>query len=450
MNPAIFRQYDIRGVIDTDLTSVVAESLGRAFGTYVRRKKLKTVAVGGDNRLHTDMLKAPFMAGLQACGCKVIDIGTVPTPTLYYAHFSLDSDAAVQITGSHNPAEFNGFKMVLQRESFYGDQIQELARICRENNFVSGSGSYRQESMLSAYHDMIVDKIKLARPLKVVLDAGNGTAGFIAPQIMRSLGCEVVELYCEPDGRFPNHHPDPTVPENLRDLIAKVRETGADAGIAYDGDSDRLGVVNEHGEILWGDQLLALYAREILQEGPAPIIFEVKCSTALIEDIRKHGGEPVMWRTGHSLIKKKMKELNSPLAGEMSGHIFFKHEYFGFDDAIYATARLLRILSKSNEPLSGLLSDLPSYPSTPEIRFDCPDDIKFKAVAKLKEVFTGDFELIDVDGMRVVYPDGAWGLVRASNTQPVLVMRFEARTIERMEAIKHEMETKLREVITRL
>lgn len=450
MNPNIFRQYDIRGHAQNDLTPAVVQNIGRAFGTLVRRTNQHKVAVGGDNRVHTETLKAHLIKGLRASGCHVIDVGIVPTPALYFADYELNPDAAIQVTGSHNPPEYNGFKMTLNHASVYGDQIQELRRMIEENDLSTGEGGYETHDILPAYHDMIVSKVNLARPLKVVLDAGNATASLIAPKIMRSLGCDVIELFCEPDGRFPNHHPDPTIPENLTELIATVKAEKADVGVAYDGDSDRIGVVNEQGQILWGDQLLALYAREILTEGAAPIIFEVKCSVALIDDIRKHGGEPVMWRTGHSLIKKKMKELNSPLAGEMSGHIFFKHEYYGFDDAIYATARLLRIMSRTDQPLSQILADLPRYPSTPEIRMDCPDDIKFAAVEKLKAEYQKDHEVIDVDGMRITYPDGSWGLVRASNTQPVLVLRFEARSEDRMLSIKKEVEEKLKAVIASL
>ncbi|OQY29834.1 MAG: phosphomannomutase [Candidatus Cloacimonetes bacterium 4572_55] len=451
MNPSIFRQYDIRGVVEQDLTSPVTIKIGRAFGSYIRRRGGKSVIVGGDNRLHTRSLCKRLIGGIRSTGCDVIELGTVPTPALYFADIELDADGSVQVTGSHNPAEFNGFKLSHCHASVFGENIQELKRMIEENDFVNeAQGKYEEKEIMSDYQDMIVGKVKLERPLKVALDAGNATASLIAPRVMRALGCEVVELYCEPDGTFPNHHPDPTVPENLVDLIALVKETKADAGIAYDGDSDRIGVVNEKGEILWGDQLLALYAREILAEGPAPIIFEVKCSTALIEDIRRHGGKPVMWRTGHSLIKKKMKEMNSPLAGEMSGHIFFKHQYYGFDDAIYATARLLRIMAADKRPLSDLLSDLPRYPSTPEIRIDCPDHIKFEAVNRILDQFKQTHQVIDVDGMRVLFEDGSWGLVRASNTQPVLVLRFEAKSEERLQAIKKEIEGKLCQIVDML
>lgn len=448
MNPAIFRQYDIRGVVDVDLTVDAAEKLGQAFGTYAQRHDALTVSVSRDNRRHGQKLKSAFIGGLLTTGCQVIDIGVLPTPVNYFAHFELPTDASVQITGSHNPAEFNGFKMNLNQAAVYGNAIQELRRIIETDVFlIRNDGILTDREVLSDYHHMMVSKIKLDRPLKVVLDGGNGTAGLIAPQIIKSLGCDVIELYCEPDGTYPNHHPDPTVAENLTDLIATVKEVGADAGIAYDGDSDRIGVVNEKGDILWGDQLLALFAREVLQDGPAPILFEVKCSVALIDDIKKHGGEPVMYKTGHSLIKKKMKEIGSPLAGEMSGHIFIKHDYYGFDDAIYASARLLRIMSRTDQPLSALLADLPRYPSTPEIRSDCPDEIKFSVVDELKVHFQAKYEVIDVDGMRIVFDDGSWALVRASNTQPVLVSRFEARSEQRLGEIRLEVENELQRVM---
>jgi phosphomannomutase/phosphoglucomutase len=340
------------------------------------------------------------------------------------------------ITGSHNPPEFNGFKVSSGKDTLYGDQIQEIRRIIESRNFTEGQGSVSPLPILPAYHKFLLGNIRIDRKVKVVIDSGNGTAGLVAPQIIRDLGCEVIDLYSEVDGRFPNHHPDPTIPEYMQDLIAKVRETGAEVGIGYDGDADRIGAVDHLGNIIWGDQLMILFSREVLRRHPgATIISEVKCSQNLYDDIAKNGGRSVMGRVGHSLLKKRMKEEKALLGGEMSGHMVFADRYFGYDDAIYASCRLLEIISQTGRRIPDLLSDVPKTYHTPEIRVDCPDDRKFSLVERVKESFRGEYPIVDVDGVRVLFPDG-WGLVRASNTQPVLVLRFEARSPERLREIR--------------
>jgi len=444
INPQIFRQYDIRGTVGEDLTAEVAEQVGRAFGTMLSRQGGKAVAVGQDNRLSSPEMHEALIAGILSTGVDVLDTGLHPTPVLYFALFNLPIQGGAQVTGSHNPPHMNGFKVAIGKATLYGDQIQELYQLIRKNDLLRGKGSRVSREVIPDYLAAIRSRITLERPLQVVVDAGNGTAGPIAPGLLTDLGCQVVPLYCDLDGRFPNHHPDPTIVAAMQDLIAKVRETAADVGIAYDGDADRIGVVDDSGQIVWGDRLLALYAREVLARQPgAPIIFEVKCSQALVEEVERRGGRPIMWQTGHSLIKKKMHEEASPLAGEMSGHMFFADEYYGYDDAIYASCRLLRLMSREKESLSSLMATIPSYPSTPEIRVDCPDEIKFRVVQEIGDDFRRHFPTVDVDGVRVLFGDG-WGLLRASNTQPALVLRFEARTLERLEEIRAMFAERLR------
>jgi phosphomannomutase/phosphoglucomutase len=370
----------------------------------------------------------------------------VPTPALYFALYTMEVGGGIMITGSHNPAEYNGFKTSVGKSSLYGEGIRAVRDLIERGDFATGQGSVREQRILPEYLGRIAEKIFPPRGLTVVVDAGNGVAGPHAPNLLETLGCTVHKIYCEPDGRFPNHHPDPTVAENLRALIGKVRETGADLGIAFDGDADRIGAVDEKGNILWGDRLLALFARDVLRDGPATIIFEVKCSKGLIEDIRAHGGNPLMWRTGHSLIKQKMKETGAALAGEMSGHMFFAHRWYGFDDALYSAARLVEIVAKEDAPLSEIMSTIPSYPSTPEIRVPCPEERKFEVVREITEHFRKTHPVIDVDGVRVDFGDG-WGLVRASNTTPLLILRFEADTQERLAEIRNLVEAKLAEVM---
>jgi phosphomannomutase/phosphoglucomutase len=448
INPKIFREYDIRGVVDKDLNPKIVEALGRGVGTYFRQHGKRNVALGRDARLSTPSYVEAVTRGLISTGCSVIDIGLVPTPLLYFAVFSRKKEAAVMVTGSHNPPEYNGFKMMVGEETLYGEAIQEIYKILREKRVVRDKpGARSSEEIIPEYENYILKDIRLRRKLKVILDAGNGTAGFVAAPIFKKLGCEVIELFCEPDGRFPNHHPDPTLPEAMETLIKKVGESGADFGVGYDGDGDRLGVVDDRGRLLWGDQLMIVFCRDILPSHPgAAVISEVKASKLLYEEVRRLGGRPIMWKTGHSLIKKKIKEEKALLAGEMSGHIFFADRFFGFDDAIYSSARLAEIVSRSDGKLSALLADLPTTYSTPEIRVYATDEVKFKIVEEVKKELAKKYPVIDIDGVRVNYPKG-WALVRASNTQAALVLRYEADTPEDLEAIRKEVGKTLERVI---
>ena len=444
INPLIFRQYDIRGTVGKDLTPEVAELVGRAFGTVLGRQGGTAAAVGRDCRLSSPEMTEALVRGILSSGIDVLDIGLVPTPVLYSALFHLAVQGGVMVTGSHNPPEMNGFKVAVGESTIHGAQITELYELIRDDDLAHGQGQYASKDIVADYLGEIKSRIQLDRPLKVVVDAGNGTAGPWVPGLLEDLGCQVTPLFCEMDGRFPNHHPDPTKVEAMQTLIAEVKRTGADAGIGFDGDSDRIGVVDDQGQIAWGDRLLALLSREVLAQQPgAPIIFEVKCSQALVEEIERLGGRPIMWQTGHSLIKEKMKVEDAPLAGEMSGHLFFADEYYGFDDAIYAACRILRLLGQQSRPLSELLAEIPSYPNTPEIRVDCADAVKFRVVQEVGDDFRRDFETVDVDGVRVLFGDG-WGLLRASNTQSVLVLRFEAHTPERLEQIQAMFAERLR------
>ncbi|MCO4761100.1 MAG: phosphomannomutase/phosphoglucomutase [Myxococcales bacterium] len=442
MNPHIFRAYDIRGVAQTDLPDTLVYDLGRAFGSHIKRTSaLHRVAVGWDARLSSERIRDALIGGLTAAGCDTVAVGMVPTPLLYFAAETLDVAGGIMVTGSHNPAPDNGFKMVTKAGSLHGEAIVRLKQAIETQDFTSGAGATETHLIRPAYEAWIKDNIALGeRRLKVVIDAGNGPTGPIVPGLLRALGCEVVALYCEPDGLFPNHHPDPTVAENLVDLQAAVLAHGADLGVAYDGDGDRVGVVDEQANIIWGDRLMVILSRALLAEEPgATIVGEVKCSQTLFDDIAAHGGRPIMSRVGHSLIKARMKEEGALLAGEMSGHIFYKHRYFGYDDATYATCRLLEILTQTEQRLSGLLADLPSPSSTPELRLPCPDGVKFGVVERVLAHFSADHEVIDIDGARVIFDDG-WGLVRASNTGPVLVLRCEANSDEALAAIRSQLE----------
>ncbi|WP_264844743.1 phosphomannomutase/phosphoglucomutase [Caldinitratiruptor microaerophilus] len=444
----MFREYDIRGVAGDDLTPAVAEAVGRAFATYMQRRGVRDrrVLVGRDGRASSPELREALVAGLRSAGADVVDIGLVVTPILYYSRVLYGIDGAVMITASHNPPEYNGFKIALGYATIHGEEIQALRRIIEEESFAAGSGSYETRDPVPEYIEMLREKIRLDRPLKVVADAGNGTAGLFAEKALRAMGAEVIPLYCDLDPSFPHHHPDPVKPENLQDLIRAVREHGADLGLGFDGDADRLGVVDDGGGIVWGDTYMALLWREVLARHPgAPAIIEVKCSQALWDEVERLGGRPLFYRTGHSLIKAKMKEIGAVFTGEMSGHMFFADEYYGYDDAFYAAGRLLRFLSRQPKPLSALVAEIPHYHATPEIRVDCPDERKFEVVAALREHFKRQYEVVEVDGARVLFP-GGWGLVRASNTQPVLVLRCEGRTEADLERIKDEMEQALREV----
>ncbi len=448
LNPHIFREYDIRGVAGRDLTPELVLDLGRALGTYFHHQGAHGIAVGRDCRLSSPGFRDALVRGLAETGRHVVDLGVVPTPMVYFAAFTLDVQGAVQITGSHNPPGENGFKICLGQSTLFGPEIQRIRALMESGRWAQGSGRREARSVLEAYHAHVLAALQPGPiPRKVVVDSGSGTAGPVAPPLYRAMGVHVTELYSEPDGRFPHHHPDPTVPENLRELIRSVRAQGADLGIAFDGDADRIGVVDHEGRILWGDRLLTLFSGEILREHPgATIIGEVKCSQLLFDEIARCGGNPVMWKAGHSLIKAKMRETGALLAGEMSGHMFFKDRYFGYDDAIYAGARLLEILTRRAGTLAAMLAHLPPRVNTPEIRMPCADDRKFQVVDRLAAAFRADHPVVDIDGVRVLFPQG-WGLVRASNTQPVLVLRFEARDEEAMAEIRRTVEGRLAAVM---
>jgi len=443
--PTIFREYDIRGIADKELLDRDIEDLGRAIGTYLGARSGRNLTLGCDTRLSSPRLKDAIARGLVASGCDVTDIGVVPTPVLYYSVFHLKATGAVMITGSHNPPEYNGFKMVSGEGTIFGAEIQAIRGIIERGEYASGAGSLRSVDVVPAYVDEVASQFHLSRRVKVVADAGNGTAGPVIHRIFEKLNVEATELFFEMDGRFPNHHPDPTMPEFIAELIATVKRTGADLGVAFDGDADRLGAIDEHGDILWGDQLMTIYAREILGRKPgATFIGEVKCSQVMYDEIQRLGGNPIMYRTGHSLIKAKMKETHADLAGEMSGHMFFADRYYGYDDALYAACRLIEIVSNSGQPLSAQLASLPKMVSTPEIRVDCPDEMKFEVVKRVAERFRRSHRVVDIDGVRVLFPQG-WGLVRASNTQPVLVERFEAANSDLLAQYKAEVESAVAE-----
>jgi phosphomannomutase/phosphoglucomutase len=451
LKPEIFRQYDIRGIVDKDLNQETVEILGKAIGTYFRQHKRLHVAVGMDCRLSSPTFSESLIKGLLSTGCDVTELGTVPTPLLYFAIFYKKMDAGVMITGSHNPPEYNGFKMMVGEDTLYGPAIQDLFHIIDSEAFIQDEiGAKKTYNIVPEYSDYVVENIDMDKRLKVVVDAGNGTGGVVAVPIFKRLDCDVIEMFCDMDGHFPNHHPDPTLPEALEPLIKKVTESGADAGIAYDGDADRIGVIDDKGNIIWGDQLMILFARDILPSNPgAPVISEVKASKLLYEEIKRLGGRPIMWKTGHSLIKKKIKQEKALIAGEMSGHIFFADRYFGFDDAIYSSARLLEILSRSDKKLSAMLADLPLTFHTPEIRVYASDAVKFKIVEMVKKELAEKYPIVDIDGVRAQFPKG-WGLVRASNTQDVLVLRFEADTEQDLHAIRKEIEKTVERAIQRL
>jgi len=443
-----FREYDIRGIAGSDITEELAYRLGRAFADMLPADNNRPVVVGRDVRLSGPVLQQAVINGLCDGGRDVFDIAMGPTPLAYYGVFHLDAAGCIMVTASHNPGEYNGFKMMRGRESLHGDDIQQLKGRMLEplHPAAHSRGVHEHVDVRTDYADFVAADCRLAAPLKVVIDAGNGPSGLIAGPLFNRMGCEVIELYCEPDGNFPNHHPDPTVEANMRDLSAAVREHKADLGIAFDGDGDRIGVVDENGAIIWGDMLLLLLARHLLNQHPgATVISEVKCSQHMYDDIRAHGGNAIMWRTGHSPIKAKMKETGALLAGEMSGHMFFADRFFGFDDAVYAAARIMQVVAENAGPVSGMLTDVPHAVTTPEIRVDCSDAHKFALVEEAKAHFAAEgYEIIDVDGMRVKFDDG-WGLLRASNTQPSLVLRFEAPSEERLQQMRDLIEGWLKE-----
>lgn len=450
MNPAIFREYDIRGVADRDYDADFARQLGLAYAAFTASRGVRRVAVGRDCRVTSDKYAEALKDGLRAAGVNVVDLGMCPTPLVYFSLFHLDVDGAIQVTGSHNPPDQNGFKICVGKVTIHGDDIQGLRRLIESGGLRAGGarGTEERYAIIPAYQEYLIAQFgTLPRRLKIVIDAGNGTAGPVAPRIVEAMGCETHAIFCDPDGRFPNHHPDPTVEENVRDLIATVRADGADLGIAFDGDADRVGLVDGSGRIYWGDEMLIVFARDILARTPgAVVVSEVKCSQRLYDDIEKRGGRGIMWKAGHSLLKAKMRETHAALGGEMSGHIFFADRYFGYDDAIYAACRMLEIVARTGRSLADLLADLPVAVNTPEIRIDCPDALKFTIAEKAKERFReAGYEIIDVDGVRMKFPEG-WGLIRASNTQPVLVMRVEASTPEKLAEYRGVVERMLDEV----
>jgi phosphomannomutase/phosphoglucomutase len=448
VNPEIFRAYDVRGIPGTDFGTEFAGDLGRAYAAFIfanhgERRRPRRVGVGRDCRLTSDGLAAALREGLRSAGLDSVDLGVCPTPAVYFSLFDpeLDLDGAIQVTGSHNPADHNGFKICVGQSTIQGEDIQELRRLIERADFPVGTGREEGVNIAERYRDYMIRHVApLPRPIRVVVDAGNATAGPLAPAIYRAIGCEVEELYCTMDGRFPNHHPDPTEVHNLSDLIARVAASDAELGIAFDGDADRIGVVAPDGRIVWGDEMMILFARDLLARSPgATVVSEVKCSQRLYDDIERQGGKAIMWRAGHSPIKAKMREVGAALGGEMSGHIFFADRYFGFDDAIYAGCRLLEILARSSRGIADLLADLPPTFTTPEIRIECPDAIKFEVVRRATERLRRDHEIVDVDGVRAKLPHG-WGLIRASNTQPVLVLRCEATSAAELEAYRRRFE----------
>ncbi len=448
MNPAIFREYDIRGTFPDDLNEKTVHELGLSLGTYFHDRGAGRISLGRDCRLSSPELRQALVEGLMETGMDILDIGMVPTPLLYFSLFHLEVDGGVQITGSHNPPEYNGFKICLDRTTIHGAEIQEIREISDRGRFEKGRGGLESVDVIGPYLGYLKKNIHPGDiKRKVVVDAGNGVGGLVAPEGYRAMGIEVESLFCEPDGRFPNHHPDPTIPENLEHLRRRILETSADLGIAFDGDGDRIGVLDREGKIIWGDQLMIIFSRDLLDRNPgARIIGEVKCSQVLYDDIKERGGTAIMWKAGHSLIKSKMKEEGALFAGEMSGHLFFADRYFGYDDAVYAGARLLEIITRKAKGVRELLAGIPTMVNTPEIRVECPDEKKFQVVARLAEDFKREYDVIDVDGARVLF-DGGWGLVRASNTQPALVLRFEARDEALLEEIKAMFMQRLEKVL---
>jgi phosphomannomutase / phosphoglucomutase len=468
MNDKIFREYDIRGIVGHDMDEGFAYSLGNAFGRYLRKinPHAEHVSVGRDGRLSSEALAANVIQGILSTGIHVYDIGLCPTPLQYFSIHQLNLDGGIMVTGSHNPPEYNGFKLSIGRETIFGEEIQKLKQIVHQNGPAgySPKGQLKQYDIIAAYTDFMQKRFsylsdKQYKRLRVTVDAGNGTGGIVAPKILESMGCEVTPLYCDPDGRFPNHHPDPTVVEYIRDLIRTTKEKKADIGIGYDGDADRIGIIDSTGNIIWGDQIMIVLARDILKRKPGSVfIGDVKCSQLMFDDIEKHGGRPIMWKTGHSLVKSKMKEEHAVLAGEFSGHIFIADDYFGFDDALYTSFRLIEIMKKSGLGIHELLSDIPRLFYTPEIRLECQEEQKKTLVDNIVNQFkkysrSGDGPLpikkiYDIDGARIVFEKG-WGLVRASNTQPVIVMRFEAEDEHSLNQYRSFLENELKKAMER-
>ncbi|OQY52715.1 MAG: phosphomannomutase [Desulfobacteraceae bacterium 4572_89] len=447
MNPGIFREYDIRGIAGEDILEKDVIEIGKAYGSFLKDQGREKVSVGRDCRITSERFSQLFIQGIISTGCDVVDIGTCPTPVLYFSIHHLELEGGAMVTASHNPPEYNGFKLMSGFDSIHSDGLQDILRIVEKGVYAQGNGKVIQADVITPYKAYLMDNISINKKIRIGIDSGNGTGGITALPVLKDLGCEVHDIFCDLDGSFPNHEADPTQKKNLKDLIAMVQAKGLDLGVGYDGDADRIGVVDKNGKVIYGDQLMVIYAREILERKPgATFISEVKCSMVMYDDIRKHGGNAIMWRTGHSLIKKKMKEENAALAGEMSGHMFFKDRYLGFDDALYATCRLLEIMADTGLGVDELIQDLPTTFTTPEIRVDCPDEIKFTVVDKIVTHYKAKQKVIDIDGLRAVYDDG-WGLVRASNTQPALVLRFESLTRERLDEIQQEIESTLKQII---
>jgi phosphomannomutase/phosphoglucomutase len=439
LSQSIFKAYDIRGIIGKTLDASIARQIGQAFGSAARAKGERVVVIGRDGRLSGPELAAALAAGLQSTGIDVIDLGQVATPMLYFATHVLDAQSGVMVTGSHNPPDYNGFKMVLAGEAIYGDAIQGLYQAIQQGKFAQGSGNYRTHDIRQAYLERITGDVKLARPMNIAVDCGNGVAGAVAGDLYRAMGCEVTELFCDVDGNFPNHHPDPAHPENLQDLIACLQQTDAEIGLAFDGDGDRLGVVMKDGQIIYPDRQLMLFAQDVLKRHPGrEILYDVKCTRHIAPWVTQHGGQPLMWKTGHSLVKAKMRETGAPLGGEMSGHVFFKDRWYGFDDGLYAGARLLELLSRLDDP-SAALNALPQSISTPELHLKLAEGENFALIEKLQKDarFPGAQQIVTIDGLRVEYADG-FGLARSSNTTPVVVMRFEAETQQALQRIQQE------------
>ncbi|MEX0999154.1 MAG: phosphomannomutase/phosphoglucomutase [Thermodesulfobacteriota bacterium] len=450
INTGIFREYDIRGITGTDIDEEVFELIGKAYGTYMKKLGASSISMGRDCRVTSPELSQAVARGINSTGLDVLDIGMVSTPMLYFSLYNLDVDGGVMITASHNPGEYNGIKLSSGKNSLFGEQIQEIREITEKGEFEVGSGSTNDADIREGYIKFLKDNLDIKPGLRVAADYGNGMTGIIGPEVFREFGCELTELYETPDGTFPNHHPDPTVEENLAELIDNVKSKQLEVGLGFDGDGDRIGVIDENGDIIWGDMLVLIFARDILtREKGAKFIGDVKCSTKLFKGIEDAGGEAIMWKTGHSLIKNKMKVENAAMAGEMSGHIFFADKFFGYDDALYAALRLLEIMSKTGKKVSELLGDVPHSVSTPEIRMDCPEEIKFQLVEEVKNRLSEKHQVIDIDGVRIEFADG-WGLIRASNTQPALVLRFEAQDDQKLQDIRLIIEGELNSVIDEL
>ena len=447
LDKAIFREYDIRGIAGESITEETVERIGKAYGTMIAAGGGVEVSVGYDCRKSSPAFRDALCEGITSTGVGVVDIGMVTTPIVYFSTFTSGVDGGVMVTASHNPSQYNGLKMCVGQNSLFGEGIQEIRKSVEKGKFRTGKGKKRQSDIIDRYLEFLENNLHIEPGIRVAADGGNGTAGVACPQILRRFSCETHELYMDPDGDFPNHHPDPTVEENLSDIKKKVVEAGLDVGLAFDGDADRIGIVDEQGNSMSGDMLLLVYSLDLLETNPgATIIGDVKCSGNLFSKIREAGGNPIMWKTGHSVIKDKMKKEGAELGGEMSGHIFFKHRFFGYDDALYAGLRFLEILSKTGKKASELLTGLPKTFATPEIRIDCPDEVKFQVTETVKKKLGEQNEVVDIDGVRVEYPDG-WGLLRASNTQPALVLRFEAQTESRLAEIRGTVEKTLKETI---